>query len=56
MGCATSSKVIQVREVGGMLGNGVEPKTISTRGFLSGNKVSLFDGKQPNLLFYKGLR
>ena len=29
---------------------------ISTRGSLSGNKVSLPAGKQPNLLFFKGLR
>ena len=28
---------------------------ISTRGSLSGNKVSLPAGKQPNLLFFKGL-
>ena len=29
---------------------------ISTRGFLSPNKVSLPAGKQPNLLLFKGLR
>ena len=42
-----------------MSGN-VEQKTISTRGFLSSlsflNKVSLPADKQPNLLFFKGLR
>ena len=40
----------------GMLGNVVEQETISMRGSLSGNKVSLPAGKQPNLLFFKGLR
>ena len=40
-----------------MSGNVVEQETIiSTRGSLSGNKVSLPAGKQPNLLFFKGLR
>ena len=39
-----------------MSGNVVEQETISTRGFLSGNKVSLPAGKQPNLLFFEGLR
>ena len=53
-GCAASSKVIQDTEVGGrvvgMSGNVVEQETISTRGSLSGNEVSLFaTGK---LLFF----
>ena len=40
-----------------MFGNAVEQKTIiSRRGSLSSNKVSLPAGKQPNLLFFKGLR
>ena len=39
-----------------MSGNVVEQETISTRGSLSGNKVSLPAGKQPNLLFFKRAR
>ena len=39
-----------------MSGNVVEQETICTRGSLSGDKVSLPAGKQPNLLFFKGLR
>ena len=39
-----------------MSGNVVEQETISTRGSLSGNKVSLSAGKQPNLLFFKHWR
>ena len=39
-----------------MSGNVVQQETISMRGSLSGNKVSLPAGKQPNLLFFKGLR
>ena len=36
-----------------MSGNVVDQETISTRGSLSSNKVSLPAGKQPNL-FFKG--
>ena len=39
-----------------MLVDVVEQETISTRGSLSSNKVSLPAGKQTNLLFFKGLR
>ena len=39
-----------------MLDNVVEQETINRRGSLSGNKVSLPAGKQPKLMFFKGLR
>ena len=59
-GCAVSSKAIQVTEVGGRLVCRVMLSSkrllVRDRGSLSGNKVSLPAGKQPNLLFFKGLR
>ena len=39
-----------------VLSKGILYTIISTRSSLSGNKVSLPAGKQPNLLFFKGLK